>query len=298
MIIKNEVKQALDIDRPIVALESTLIAHGLPYPENIKIGKELEKIIRDEGVMPATIAIIKGEIHIGLTDTELEFIAKEKDVWKLSTREIPICMAQKRTGATTVSATSYIAHKIGISLFSTGGIGGVHREVAQTWDISRDLEELSETEIIVVSAGAKSILDLPKTVEYLETKGVMLVGYKTDEFPAFHTRKSGIPIPRVDTFEEIVNIYKYKKELGIKGALLVTNPIPQKDEIPYEKIDMWVKKSLEMAHSAHIEGKKVTPFLLDSLARVSNGESVTANLSLLKANAGIAAKIAKALKNA
>ncbi|HID15291.1 MAG TPA: pseudouridine-5'-phosphate glycosidase, partial [Candidatus Atribacteria bacterium] len=176
VIIKDEVKEALDKGAPVVALESTLIAHGLPYPENLEVARDLENIIREEGAVPATIAVINGEIHIGLTEDELLYIAQSKDVWKLSTREIPICVAQKKVGATTVSATSYLASYVGIKVFSTGGLGGVHRGVSKTWDISRDLEELAKTEIIVVSSGAKSILDLPKTVEYLETKGVIVLG--------------------------------------------------------------------------------------------------------------------------
>ncbi len=298
MIIKQEVKEALDSGRPIVALESTLIAHGLPYPENIKIGKELESIIRNEGAIPATIAIIKGEIHIGLTDSELEYIAKEKNVWKLSTREIPICVAQKETGATTVSATSYLSSLVGIKLFSTGGLGGVHRGVVETWDISRDLEELSQTEIIVVSAGAKSLLDLPKTVEYLETKGVIVIGYKTNEFPAFYTRKSGLSIPRVDDIQEIVEIYKEKKALKIPGAIVVGNPVSKEMEIPEEEVNLWIDEALFLAKKYGISGKQVTPFLLDKIKEISKGKSVKTNLALLKENAKVAAQIAVKMSDA
>jgi len=292
LIIKEEIKKALDNGEPIVALESTLIAHGLPYPDNVKIGKELESIIREEGAIPATIAIIKGDIHIGLTDNELEYIAKEKNVWKLSTREIPICVVQRRTGATTVSATSYLASLVGIKLFSTGGLGGVHRGVVNTWDISRDLEELSQTEIILVSSGAKSLLDLPKTVEYLETKGVIVIGYKTDEFPAFYTRKSGLPIPRVDNISEIIEIYDKKRLLGIPGAVVVGNPVSKEMEIPKEEVDLWINKALSLAEEYGISGKEVTPFLLDKIKEISKGKSVKTNLALLKENARVAAKIA------
>ncbi len=292
LIIKEEVKKALEEKRAVVALESTLIAHGLPYPENVEIGRKLEAIIREEGAIPATLAVIKGEIHVGLGDEELEYIAKARDVWKLSTREIPICVAQKKTGATTVSATSYIASLVGIRLFSTGGLGGVHRGVTETWDISRDLEELSQTEIIVVSSGAKSLLDLPKTVEYLETKGVIVVGYGTDQFPAFYTRNSGLTIPRVDEIDEIVEIYKVKKRLGIPGGIVVGNPIRKDMEVPKEEVNKWIEEALSLAKKDGITGKQVTPFLLDKIKEISNGKSVAANLALLEDNAKVAAKIA------
>ena len=297
MIIKEEVKKGIESGAPIVALESTLIAHGLPYPQNLEIGRKLEGIIREEGVIPATIAILDGEIHIGLTEEELEYIAQAKDVWKLSTREIPICVAQKKTGATTVSATSYLASYVGIKVFSTGGLGGVHRGVTETWDISRDLEELAQTEIIVVSAGAKSLLDLPKTVEYLETKGVIVVGYKTDEFPAFYTRKSGLSIPKVDTLEEIVDIYRYKKELNIPGGIVVGNPVREDMEIPYEEVATWIDNALLIAEKEGIKGKAVTPFLLDRIKELSRGKSVKTNLVLLEDNARLAARIALRLKD-
>ncbi len=292
LIIKEEVKKALEEKRAVVALESTLIAHGLPYPENVEIGRKLEAIIREEGAIPATLAVIKGEIHVGLEDEELEYIAKARDVWKLSTREIPICVAQKKTGATTVSATSYIASLVGIRLFSTGGLGGVHRGVIETWDISRDLEELSQTEIIVVSSGAKSLLDLPKTVEYLETKGVIVVGYGTDQFPAFYTRNSGLTIPRVDEIDEIVEIYKVKKRLGIPGGIVVGNPIRKDMEVPKEEVSKWIEEALSLVKKNGITGKQVTPFLLDKIKEISNGKSVAANLALLEDNARVAAKIA------
>ncbi len=295
MKIKEEVSEALSRGKPIVALESTLIAHGLPYPDNVEIAKRLEGVIREEGALPATIAILEGEIHIGLTNDELEYIAKAKDVWKLSTREIPVCIAQGRTGATTVSATSYLASQIGIKVFSTGGLGGVHRGAIKTWDISRDLEELSQTEIIVVSSGAKSILDLPKTVEYLETKGVVVLGYKTDEFPAFYTRKSGLPIPRVEDVYEIVKIYQEKKRLKIPGGIVVGNPVREDMEIPKEEVDNWIDIALSLAEKEGIGGKQVTPFLLDKIKDISGGRSVATNLILLEDNARLAAKIAKGL---
>lgn len=297
MIIKDEVKEALDKGAPVVALESTLIAHGLPYPENLEVARDLENIIREEGAVPATIAVINGEIHIGLTEDELLYIAQSKDVWKLSTREIPICVAQKKVGATTVSATSYLASYVGIKVFSTGGLGGVHRGVSKTWDISRDLEELAKTEIIVVSSGAKSILDLPKTVEYLETKGVIVLGYKTDEFPAFYTRRSGLPIPKVEDIEEIVDIYSEKKKLNIPGAIVVGNPIREEVEIPMDEVNEWINMALSIADAENIKGKRVTPFILEKLKDISKGKSLTANLVLLKDNARLASKIAVRLQN-
>jgi len=296
--IKREVSDALSQGRPVVALESTLIAHGLPYPDNVKIAKKLESVIREEGAIPATIAILNGEIHIGLGNDELEYIAKAKDVWKLSTREIPICVAQGRTGATTVSATSYLASQAGIKVFSTGGLGGVHRGVTNTWDISRDLEELSQTEIIVVSSGAKSLLDLPKTVEYLETKGVIILGYKTDEFPAFYTRKSGLSIPRVEDVSEIARVYKEKKKLKMPGGIVVGNPVREDMEIPEEEVNNWINIALSLAEKEGIRGKQVTPFLLDKIKDISNGKSVETNLSLLEDNARLAAKIAKEIVDA
>lgn len=297
MIIKDEVKEALDKGAPVVALESTLIAHGLPYPENLEVARDLENIIREEGAVPATIAVINGEIHIGLTEDELLYIAQSKDVWKLSTREIPICVAQKKVGATTVSATSYLASYVGIKVFSTGGLGGVHRGVSKTWDISRDLEELAKTEIIVVSSGAKSILDLPKTVEYLETKGVIVLGYKIDEFPAFYTRRSGLPIPKVEDIEEIVDIYSEKKKLNIPGAIVVGNPIREEVEIPMDEVNEWINMALSIADAEKIKGKRVTPFILEKLKDISKGKSLTANLVLLKDNARLASKIAVRLQN-
>ncbi len=298
MNIKIEVSEAISRGRPVVALESTLIAHGLPYPENVKIAKKLESVIREEGAIPATIAVLNGEIHIGLGDDELEYIAKAKDVWKLSTREIPICVAQKRTGATTVSATSYLASQVGIKVFSTGGLGGVHRGVTKTWDISRDLEELSQTEIIVVSSGAKSLLDLPKTVEYLETKGVIILGYKTDEFPAFYTRKSGLSIPRVEDTNEIAKVYREKKRLKMPGGIVVGNPVREDMEIPVEEVNNWINIALSLAEKEGIKGKAVTPFLLDKIKDISGGKSVKTNLSLLEDNARLAAKIAKEIVDA
>ncbi len=293
MRISEEVKEGLYQGNPVVALESTIIAQGLPYPENIRVAIELEQLIRDNGGIPATIGIIKGEIIIGMNKNEIEYIATAPSVMKLSTREIPLCVASGLDGATTVSATSYIAEKAHINVFATGGIGGVHRDVISTFDISRDLEELSERDIIIVSSGAKSILDIPKTVEFLETKGVLVVGFQCNEFPSFYSRKSGVRIPSVNSYEEVSRIFKAKKELSIKGAILVANPVPEEEEIPYETMEKWINEALELAKENGVSGKNVTPFLLSKIFELSEGKALSTNIALVKNNARIATLIAK-----
>lgn len=293
MRISEEVKEGLYQGNPVVALESTIIAQGLPYPENIRVAIELEQLIRDNGGIPATIGIIKGEIIIGMNKNEIEYIATAPSVMKLSTREIPLCVASGLDGATTVSATSYIAEKAHINVFATGGIGGVHRDVISTFDISRDLEELSERDIIIVSSGAKSILDIPKTVEFLETKGVLVVGFQCNEFPSFYSRKSGVRIPSVNSYEEVSRIFKAKKELSIKGAILVANPVPEEEEIPYETMEKWINEALELAKENGVSGKNVTPFLLSKIFELSEGKALNTNIALVKNNARIATLIAK-----
>jgi pseudouridine-5'-phosphate glycosidase len=295
MKISEEVKDALSYNRPIVALESTIIAHGMPYPKNIEVAIEVEQIIREEGAIPATIGVIKGEIVVGLSKAEIEYIGSAKEVMKLSTKEIPICIMRKNDGATTVSATSFIAERAGIKVFATGGAGGVHRDVFKSFDISRDLDELSERNIVIVSSGVKSILDIPKTVEYLETKGVLVVGYKTDEFPAFYSRKSNIKIPEVNSPEEVAEIFKEKQNLSIKGVILVANPIPEEYEIPLSIVEKWIAETLVDARRQGIHGKQVTPFLLSKLVELSNGKTLIANVHLMKNNAKVAALIAKEL---
>jgi pseudouridine-5'-phosphate glycosidase len=295
MKISEEVKDALSYNRPIVALESTIIAHGMPYPKNIEVAIEVEQIIREEGAIPATIGVIKGEIVVGLSKAEIEYIGSAKEVMKLSTREIPICIMRKDDGATAVSATSFIAERAGIKVFATGGAGGVHRDVFKSFDISRDLDELSLRNIILVSSGAKSILDIPKTIEYLETKGVLVVGYQTDEFPAFYSRKSNIKIPEVNSPEEVAEIFKEKQNLSIKGSILVANPIPEEYEIPLSIVEKWIAEALKDARRQDIHGKQVTPFLLSKLVELSNGKTLTANVHLIKNNAKVAALIAKEL---
>ena len=295
MKVSDEVLEALQIGKPVVALESTIIAHGMPYPKNVEIALNVEDEVRKEGAVPATIGVINGVIIVGMSKDEIEYIGKAKNVLKLSTREIPYCVALKMDGATTVSATSYIAEIAGIEVFATGGIGGVHRGASDTFDISRDLDELSERDIIVVSAGAKSILDLPKTLEYLETKGVLVLGFGTSEFPAFYTRKSGLTALRVDTPEEIASIYGKKQSIGIESAILVANPIPKKYEIPKDVVDQWIDEAVKESMEKGIKGKKLTPFLLSKIVEISNGKALDANIELVKNNARVAAKIAKAL---
>ncbi len=295
MKVSDEVLEALQIGKPVVALESTIIAHGMPYPKNVEIALNVEDEVRKEGTVPATIGVINGVIIVGMSKDEIEYIGKAKNVLKLSTREIPYCVALKMDGATTVSATSYIAEIAGIEVFATGGIGGVHRGASDTFDISRDLDELSERDIIVVSAGAKSILDLPKTLEYLETKGVLVLGFGTSEFPAFYTRKSGLTALRVDTPEEIASIYGKKQSIGIESAILVANPIPKKYEIPKDVVDQWIDEAVKESMEKGIKGKKLTPFLLSKIVEISNGKALDANIELVKNNARVAAKIAKAL---
>ena len=292
MKISEEVKEALTYNKPIVALESTIISHGMPYPKNIEVAFEIERSVRLENAVPATIGVIKGEIIVGLSKNEIEYIGSAKDVMKLSTREIPLCIAQKKDGATTVSATSFIAEYAGIKVFATGGIGGVHREVFESLDISRDLDELSERNIILVSSGAKSILDIPKTIEYLETKGVLVVGFETDEFPTFYSRKSDITVPRVNSPKEVAEIFREKQDLSMHRAILVANPIPEEFEIPSSNIEKWISLALADAKKQNIHGKQVTPFMLSKLLQLSNGETLKANIHLVKNNAKVAAQIA------
>ncbi len=295
MIIRKDVLDAIKNNAPIVALESTIIAHGMPYPKNVEIALEVEEEVRKEGAVPATIAVIKGEIIVGLTREEIEYIGKTKGVMKLSTREISYCVAMEKDGATTVSATSYLAKLAGISVFATGGIGGVHRGASETFDISRDLDELSQTNIVVVSAGAKSILDLPKTLEYLETKGVLVIGFGTDEFPAFYTRKSGLTVPKVQSETDVARIYAEKDRIGVKSAILVANPIPQEYEIEKSIVDKWIDQAVKEASEQGIKGKALTPFLLSRIVEISGGRALSANIELVKNNARVAARIAKAM---
>lgn len=293
--ITHEIEDAIKAMKPVVALESTIISHGMKYPENVETARNLEKIIRENHCVPATIALIKGRIHIGITDDELEFLGKSNDVKKVSRRDIPVIIAEKESGATTVSATMYLAMISGIRFFVTGGIGGVHRGAENNFDVSADLTELSKTSVAVICAGAKSILDLPLTVEKLETYGVPVLGYNTDEFPSFYSRKSGLKVDwRVDSPESAAKIIRSKWDLGLDGGVLIVNPIPCKDEIPFEEIDEYIEKALLDAKTKNIKGKILTPYLLSKLSDMTDGRTLRANIALVKNNAFVGARISAA----
>ena len=295
--IKPEVAKALEEGTPVVALESTIIAHGMPYPKNVETAIKVEEVIREGGAVPATIAIINGRIKIGLTEEEIEYLGTADNVLKVSRRDFPLVIAQKLNGATTVAGTMIAANMAGIKLFVTGGIGGVHRGAGESFDISADLEELKMTDVTVVCAGAKAILDIPATMEYLETAGVPVIAYGTDEIPAFYSRKSGVSaICRLDSPEEIGALISMKEELGLKGGVLVTCPIPEKDEIPAEEINVVIDKAIEEAEEKGIKGKESTPFLLSKVKDLTEGRSLEANIKLVLNNAEIGARIACNIK--
>lgn len=293
--ISKEVQNALDNNLPIVALESTIISHGMPYPENVRTALEAEAIIRENGCVPATIAIIKGKLKVGLTKDEIDYLGqKGYDVIKTSRRDIPYIVSQNLDGATTVAATMVIAAMAGIKVFATGGIGGVHRGAEHTFDISTDLEELSNTNVAVVCAGAKSILDLPKTLEYLETKGVPVIGYKTDVLPAFYTSKSPYKVNlRLDNPIDIANLLRTKWQLGLKGGAVIANPIPQEDEMDEKIINEAIENAITEMDKRHIIGKETTPFLLAKVKEITGGDSLAANIKLVYNNCRLAALIAK-----
>jgi pseudouridine-5'-phosphate glycosidase len=278
-----------------LALESTIITHGLPYPRNIEVAFLLEETVRGEGCEPQTIAVIDGKVKVGLSHEDIETLARHPDVLKAGVRELPIVLAQKKWASTTVSATMRIASQSGIPVFSTGGIGGVH---PGSWDVSQDILELSRTSLVVVSAGPKAILDLNGTYEMLETFGVTVVGYQTDEMPAFYTRGCGIPIPRVDSPEEIAEIYCRAQDLKLPGALLVFNPIPAEYEIPESAIQEWRDQSLKDLQEAGVSGKGVTPFLLAKMAEYSDGKTIISNIQLVINNVRLGCRIARALEKA
>jgi pseudouridine-5'-phosphate glycosidase len=291
-----EVAAAKAAGEAIVALESTIITHGMPYPGNLEMAKSVENIIRTEGATPATIAVINGVLHIGLEARELERLAKTPDAMKLSRADLAFAIAEGRTGATTVAATMIAAARAGIRVFATGGIGGVHRKAEETFDISADLEELSRTTVIVVCAGAKAILDMPKTLEVLETKGVPVVTIGQDEFPAFWSRGSGLKSPlRLDSPAAIANFQHKREELGIHGGMLIGNPVPEAHEIPRDEMDIYINRALDNAEQDEIVGKAVTPYLLNSIFHLTGGRSLTTNIALVENNARLAARIAVAL---
>ena len=295
--VNPEVVKALEEGRPVVALESTIIAHGMPYPKNVETALAVEEVIRANGAVPATIGILSGRIKIGLTNEEIEYMAHAENVLKVSRRDLPLAISKKMDGATTVAGTMIAAHMAGIKLFVTGGIGGVHRGAGESFDISADLEELKMTDVTVVCAGAKAILDIPATMEYLETAGVPVIAYGTDEIPAFYSRKSGVSaICRLDSPEEIGALISMKEELGLKGGVLVTCPIPEKDEIPAEEINVVIDKAIEEAEEKGIKGKESTPFLLSKVKDLTEGRSLEANIKLVLNNAEIGARIACNIK--
>ena len=292
--VAPEVQKALDEGRPVVALESTIISHGMPYPQNVETALNVEKIIRDNGAVPATIAVIKGRLKAGLSPEEIDYLGKTGTaVAKASRRDLPVLVAQGKDGATTVTTTMIIAHMAGIQVFATGGIGGVHRGAQQTFDISADLEELAHTPVMVVCAGAKSILDLGLTLEYLETHGVPVIGYGTEELPAFYTRKSGFKVDyRIDTPEDLAKAFFVKQDMGLGGGMLVTNPIPEEFSMNHEIINKAIDEAVEEANKLGIHGKETTPFLLAKIKDLTGGDSLASNIQLVYNNARLAAKTA------
>lgn len=291
--INPEVKEALNSNKPVVALESTIISHGMPYPENIKTAQMLEDLLRSRGVVPATIALMNGKIKIGLSSSELKLLAENKEVWKTSRRDIPYVLTSKKIGATTVAATMIAAALAKIPVFATGGIGGVHRGAEVSMDISADLLELAQTNVAVVSAGAKSILDLPKTLEVLETQGVPVIGYMTLEFPSFYARTSGLKTDfQMNTAKEIAEFMKAKWNLKLNGGILIANPIPEAFAMDAEIINQKIAAALEMASKQNIKGKETTPFLLKHIKEATSGKSLQANIELVKNNVALAAEIA------
>ncbi len=295
MEVSPEVEKALNNSMPVVALESTIISHGMPYPKNLETAISLENEIRSHGAIPATIAVIGGKIKIGLSKLELEYMSKAEGVLKLSRMDLPYAVSKGFDGATTVAATMICANMAGIKVFATGGVGGVHRDANETFDISADLFELSKTPVVVVSAGVKSILDIPKTLEFLETLGVTVVGYRTYDFPSFYSKSSGSKLyMKVDTPKEVANLYNTKIKMEIESGMLVANPISKEYEIPNDVIDKAINKALEMAKEDEISGKAITPFLLSKIVE-QIPEALESNIYLAKSNAALAAEISKYL---
>jgi len=294
LFIADEVESALETNKPVVALESTVIAHGLPRPQNYETALRLEQLVRESGAVPATIAILEGKLIAGLSDSQLTLIAEHKDIKKVSIRDLPIAVARNWNAATTVASTGWIAHRAGIKVFATGGIGGVHR--GSLPDISGDLPALATTPIVVVCSGAKIVLDLPATREWLETYGITVVGFQCDEMPAFYSRRSGLPVDvRAETAEEVANIFRAQQALGIERALLVTAPVPEEFEIPAAELEQTLNAALRKAEQEQIAGRELTPFLLAAMAETTDGATLKANIALLENNARVAATIATAL---
>ncbi|MCV3743396.1 pseudouridine-5'-phosphate glycosidase [Ureaplasma sp. ES3154-GEN] len=292
--ILDEIKNALANNQAVVSLESTIISHGMPYPQNIAMAKECERIIREQNAIPATIAIIKGVIKVGLSNEDLEYLATAKDVYKTSTRDLGYVLANKLTGATTVATTSLISQHVGIKVFATGGIGGVHRNAQETFDISNDLEVIAKTPILVVCAGPKAILDLPLTLEYLETKGVEVLGYQTPKLPAFYSATSDLDVTyRINSVTEVADLMHAKWNLDQSGIILA-NPIPKAYSIPNEVINQYINRALQKAVDLKITGKDTTPFLLKEITEQTNSQSLEANIQLVYNNAKVAALVAVA----
>ena len=294
--LEAEVAVALITGKPVVALESTIITHGMPYPQNAEMAASVETIIREAGAVPATIAVVDGVLKIGLTTNECHMLAQVKGAMKLSRADLAFAIAEKKSGGTTVAATMMAAAMAGIKVFATGGIGGVHKGAEDSFDISADLEEFAKSEVIVVCAGAKAILDLEKTFEVLETKGVPVVAYGLDEVPAFWSRKSGIKAPlRLDTAERIAAFQAARANLGVAGGMLIANPVPEADEIPASEMAVFIEQALREASAAGVQGKSVTPWLLSRMLEITGGRSLKTNIALVENNARVAAAIAVAL---
>ena len=294
--IKPEVAQGIKEGKPVVALESTIIAHGMPYPKNIETALEVECIIWERGAIPATIAVIDGVLKVGLSRKEIEYLGQSKEVYKTSRRDLPVIVARKLDGATTVATTMIIARLAGIQVFVTGGIGGVHRNGQETFDISADLQELARTNVAVVCAGAKSILDLGLTLEYLETQGIPVIGFGTDELPAFYTRKSGFGVDyRIDDVIELAAVIQTKWDLGLNGGLVIANPIPEPYAMDHETINQKNEQAILNAEKHSVKGKDITPYLLSKIKDITRGESLESNIQLVYNNAKLGAELAKAL---
>ncbi len=295
--VSAEVQNAIQTNQPVVALESTIISHGMPYPQNVETALLVEKTVRDNGAVPATIAILQGKLCVGITKEQIEYLGKKGlAVHKASRRDLPVLLSRGEDGATTVTTTMIAAKMAGIRVFATGGIGGVHRGAENTMDISADLEEMSQTDVNVICAGAKSILDLGLTLEYLETKGVPVIGYQTEELPAFYCRKSGFPVDyRLDTPEQIAAAIHAKDEAGLKGGMLITNPVPKEYAMDEKVMDETISLAIAQANEQGVKGKDITPFLLDRIKTLTEGRSLETNIKLVLNNAKLGAQIAIAL---
>lgn len=297
LVVSDEVREALKNNRPVVALESTIISHGMPYPKNVETALNVENIVRENGCVPATVAIIKGKITVGISHDEIEYLGKKGTaVHKASRRDLAALVARGEDGATTVATTMIAAHMAGVKVFATGGVGGVHRGAETTMDISADLDELGMTNVVVVCAGCKSILDLKLTLEYLETKGVPVIGYGTDELPAFYTRKSGLSVDyRIDTPEEIAKIFCIKEACGLKGGMLVANPIPEEYSMDADYINKNIDEAIAECNRLGIKGKETTPYLLDKIQKLTGGSSLDANIQLVYNNVRLGCAVSKSI---